>query len=573
MVDHSQEILEILSNIHFFDMLNEDQLLTVSEQLDTVFFKQHEVIFEEGSEADGFYIVLSGRVSIQQETDRDPIEISICQKGDYFGEEGLDIDKYREVTAKAITNVIAIHINQEQVNDLMEVYPEIIEPIHLTIKSYRIFLKHPFTWRGPREAVHFVARKNSFFLWLGLVPPATLGISSILLFLYFYFVVSTQNSWLPIFFGSITIIFFGWLLWKLIDWSNDFSIITNRRVVSLEKVALFYESRQEAPLDAILSVETRTSQIGRWIGYGDVVIRTYTGVINLKKMSKPDLIVRLVNDERGRASHQSSKLQRISKEDTLRSRIGYDRRESSDYEEDIDDDDIDPMEVPLKVKSSGLMEFFSTFFGLRIEKNGLIIYRTHWFILLKKVLWPGLALLLLLFVFAYSVFEFYPSINFDIILLVQFGIGLGLFVWWLYQYWDWRNDRYIVTDDQLIDLYKRPLGQEQRRSAPIKNIQTVEFERLGLISLILNFGTVFIRVGDTTLTFDYVYNPSGVQQDIFERYQKFNQKQKNREREALRDEVAEWIEVYHGVVQKKSKSDDSTPDEENSGYNIGDVEN
>jgi uncharacterized membrane protein YdbT with pleckstrin-like domain len=187
------------------------------------------------------------------------------------------------------------------------------------------------------------------------------------------------------------------------------------------------------------------------------------------------------------------------------------------------------------------------------------------------VLWPGLALILLLFVFIYSLLEFYPSINFDIILLVQFGIGLVLLGWWLYQYWDWRNDRYIVTDDQLIDLYKRPLGQEQRRSAPIKNIQTVEFERSGLISLILNFGTVFIRVGDTTLTFDYVYNPSKAQQDIFERYQQFNQKQKIREKEALRDEVAEWIEIYHEVVQKKSKSDETTPDEENSGYNIGEI--
>jgi hypothetical protein len=76
-------------------------------------------------------------------------------------------------------------------------------------------------------------------------------------------------------------------------------------------------------------------------------------------------------------------------------------------------------------------------------------------------------------------------------------------------------------------------------------------------------------VGDSTLTFDYIYNPSEAQQDIFERYQQFNQKQKVREKEALRDEVAEWIEIYHEVVQKKSKSDETTPDEENSGYNKG----
>jgi uncharacterized membrane protein YdbT with pleckstrin-like domain len=569
MTDNSQEILELLGNIHFFDMLGEDQLLQISERLDTIFFKQDETIFEEGMDADGFYIVLSGRVTLQQETNHDPFEISICQRGDYFGEEGLAFDGSRDITAKALTNVIAIHVDAQQLDELMEEFPEIIEPIQLSVKSYKLFLNHPFDWRGPREAVHFVARKHNFILWMNIIPPLLLGISSILFVSYFYFIVSDRNNWLGIAFGFTVLFFLGWFIWKLIDWSNDFSIITNRRVVSLEKVALFYESRQEAPLDAILSVETKTSQIGRWIGYGDVVIRTYTGLVNFRKLAKPELIVRIINDERGRASFQSNKLQRISKEDLLRSRIGFDQRDVNEFDETIDEISDAVEEVPHHVQSSGLMEFLSSFFGLRMEKNGVITYRTHWFILLKKVLWPSLSFLLLFFITLYSIFEIYPSINFDIILLIEFVAGLILFLWWFYQYWDWRNDRYIVTDDQLIDLYKKPLGQEQKRSAPIKNIQTVEFERLGLISLILNFGTVFIRVGDTTFTFDYVYNPSEVQQDIFERYQKFNLKQKKREQESLRDEVAEWIEIYHEVVQKKTKTDESTSDEGNSGYNIG----
>jgi uncharacterized membrane protein YdbT with pleckstrin-like domain len=215
------------------------------------------------------------------------------------------------------------------------------------------------------------------------------------------------------------------------------------------------------------------------------------------------------------------------------------------------------------------MEFLSTLFGLRTEKNGVITYRTHWFILIKKIIWPSLALFLVFLTFIYSLIEFYPSTHFDIILLIHLGVGFLFFLWWLYQYWDWRNDRYIITDEQLIDVYKKPLGQEKRRSAPIKNIQTVEFERLGLISLILNYGTVFIRVGDTTFTFDYVFNPSIAQQDIFERYQKFNQKQKQREKDALRNEVAEWIEIYHQVVQKRSEEEQDTSEDDISGYNIG----
>ncbi len=570
MTDYSQEIVEILSHIHFFDSLEDEDLVQLSEGLATVFFKQSEVIFDEGYEADGFYIILSGRVSIQEENKGEVHEISICQKGDYFGEDGLIPGNLRAISAKATTNVVAIHFNQEKVEEMLHAYPEIIEPIQLTLKSYHLFLDHPFSWRAPREAIHFLARKHDFFLWINLASPAIASVISFLLVLYFSFSGTSPLQWLIILFLILAFLSVGWLIWKIVDWSNDFSIITNRRIIALEKVALFYESRQEAPLDAILSVETQTTQLGRWIGFGDVVIRTFTGVIVFKNLSKPELIVRFVNDEKGRSSFQSNRLQRISKEDTLRSRIGLEERTRTlqDLVDETEDPDVDE-EITREVYSSGIMDSLARFFKLRTEKNGVIVYRTHWFMLIKKALWSGLALLLFFTILVYSIIEFNLSLNFNLLLLIELGIGTILFIWWLYQFWDWRNDQYIVSEDQLIDLYKKPLGQEQRRSAPIKNIQTVEFERQGLISILLNFGTVFIRVGDITFTFDYVYKPSTVQQDIFDRYQKYNQKQKQKEKEALRDEVAEWIEIYHEVVQKKPESDETQTDENNSGYNIG----
>ena len=569
MSDYTQEILEILSHIHFFDSLDENELSTISEQMTTVFFKQDETIFEQGMDADGIYIILSGRVSLKRESGKNIEEISIKHRGDYFGEEGLTHQGVREVSAIASSNLIAIHINEEQIINLMESYPIILEPIKLTIKSYYLFLKHLFPWRAPRESIHFLAREHNIFLWFQILPPVGLGIVTTAILSYFYFFNSNQPIWLAFMLGVCTLFFLGWFVWKLIDWSNDFAIISNRRVVSLEKVALFYESRQEAPLDAILSVETFSSQLGRWIGYGDVIIRTYTGVITFRRLAKPDLVVRLINDERGKVSDQTSRHQRYSKEDLLRNRIGLKSRETSEYDEEEDDFDEESLEAPRKVESSQFMEFLSTLFGLRTEKNGVITYRTHWFILIKKIIWPSLALFLVFLTFIYSLIEFYPSTHFDIILLIHLGVGFLFFLWWLYQFWAWRNDRYIITDEQLIDVYKKPLGQEKRRSAPIKNSQTVEFERLGLISLILNYGTVFIRVGDTTFTFDYVFNPSIAQQDIFERYQKFNQKQKQREKDALRNEVAEWIEIYHQVVQKRSEEEQDTSEDDISGYNIG----
>ena len=55
---------------------------------------------------------------------------------------------------------------------------------------------------------------------------------------------------------------------------------------------------------------------------------------------------------------------------------------------------------------------------------------------------------------------------------------------------DWHNDIYLITPDQVVDVNKKPLGHEERQAAPLKNILGIEYKRLGIIGLLLNFGTV-----------------------------------------------------------------------------------
>ncbi len=69
----------------------------------------------------------------------------------------------------------------------------------------------------------------------------------------------------------------------------------------------------------------------------------------------------------------------------------------------------------------------------------------------------------------------------------------------------------------LIDSEKKPLGEEISRSAPIKNIISLEHQRTGILRLILNFGIVRVVVADEELIFYDVHNPAQVQQDIYYR--------------------------------------------------------
>jgi hypothetical protein len=123
--------------------------------------------------------------------------------------------------------------------------------------------------------------------------------------------------------------------------------------------------------------------------------------------------------------------------------------------------------------------------------------------------------------------------------------------WWLYQYADWHNDVYIITSDQLVDVYRRPLGTEQKRTAPIKNIQTVQYTRKGLIGLILNYGTVQIQIGNEQLTFDNVYDPAGIQAEVYAVFRNHEEKMRKKEQ----GKMADWISTYDAI----KRSDETRP--------------
>jgi hypothetical protein len=133
-------------------------------------------------------------------------------------------------------------------------------------------------------------------------------------------------------------------------------------------------------------------------------------------------------------------------------------------------------------------------------------------------------------------------------LILMLGMIIG--GWWFYNYLDWHNDIYLITPEQIVDVNKKPLGKEERRAAPVKNILSIEYKRLGILGLFLNFGTVYIRVGDQQLTFDNVFNPSEVQRELFNRLaaRTFAEKQAAQENE--RQRLADWVAAYHRVSHR-----------------------
>ncbi len=543
------DLIELLRGSHLFISLSPEQLEEVASRVEAFLYQEKQVIFEQDAPVESFYFLLSGRVGLVRQHKDEEVKVILSEQ-DYFGEEALsDTPPPRLATATALTNVIVIRFNGELIDDLKRQYPKVDAAFRLVAASYQLAMRIRMPWRGPREVVHYIARHHPVFLILRLILPVLLAVLTTIVASYLDVVLFRGSALGMGLLLLVVLINVGWLAWVVIDFYNDYSVVTNRRVAYLRKILLIYDSRQEVPLDAVLADDVRTTQLGRIIGYGDIIVRTYTGELILSRLAQPYLIVNLINEmrERAKASRKRARLESIDQIIRRRLNLGADEPLPQPSSQEI---------KPV-VKSGKLSQFLSDLFMLRVEKDGAIIYRTHWFILFKKTLLP---LILTLAVLITTISIFVGAIPLPPVLGLVIGV---LFlpitlIWLVYNYVDWRNDRYIITRDTIIDVYKKPLGTEQKRSAPLKNILSIDFERLGLIGLILNFGTVYIRVGDSTLTFNNVMAPSEVQRELFQRFMEFKQREEERAEASINEQLADWIEEYHRMVQGKSNGKNPT---------------
>ncbi|MHB0989497.1 MAG: cyclic nucleotide-binding domain-containing protein [Bellilinea sp.] len=536
-VDRS-EVLDILRQCHIFHRLTDEQLESVTDRVEAFLYEAKQIIFEQGSVADGFFFVVSGRVRLER-TRKKAADYAVLESRDYFGDEALAKKPvHRRTTATALSEVIVLRLTPAGLSALRQEFPEIALPMRVVLNSYLLSMDLKMDWRAPREVVHFIARRHWLFLILKLLPALAVEALFIGVLVYLAIVVLPDSS-LPVILLGLTL--FGllvWLGWLVLDWANDYAVVTNRRVVKLEKVLLVYESRQEVPLDAVLADDLKTDQIGRLMDYGNILVRTYTGVIVLNRLAHPQQVINLINEVRGRKKfhRRSEQLDQIDR--TIRERIEHlpgDKAMPA------------PVDVPLHVKAGALQEWMSQLFLLRLEEDGNIIYRTHWFLLLKKIglpLFLSFILLIGVFLIWLNIIPFGASTGTLLFLI----LGPALFLWLVYQYVDWRNDRYIITPELIMDVFKKPLGTEEKKSAPLRNILSIDYERKNLIALIFNFGTVYIRVGESTFTFDNVVNPAEVQRELFQSFMELKQRDEVRLEQERHDQMADWIERYHNYI-------------------------
>jgi hypothetical protein len=553
--------IAFLKKIHLFHGLEDDELAVVAEELGEQNVPNGGVVFSQDDKADNFYMIHGGNVRVVRRQNGMDIQLALLVKGDYFGEMALVANRPRSATVTALADTSLLVLSRKDFENLFKRSPKLGSNLEIAVRSRQLARKLQFKWLRPDEVVYFLARKHSIVLYQKLIGPLLALLVPLFFFYGWYFIIPFSIVALAGWMSLGAVVF--WAAWLAIDWGNDYYIVTNERVVWLEKVVGIYDSRQESPLSTILSVGVEVNQLGRILDYGNVIVRTFVGRIPFNHVNHPAQAAKMVEEYWQRTREFAAETEKNEMKNAIRTRLGIPIPKSAPgFGQPAPVPKAETAPPKRSAGAAAILKFLgANTLKLRYETGESVIYRKHWMALIMQGKGPiaGSLISLILFLsrliqLAFLPDEFFISLQNGLLVdawASAFFLALLPFLIWLaYEVLDWSNDKFEVTAEQIIDIDRKPFGTESRNAAQLDNILGTQYERRGILGNLFNYGTVYITVGGTKLAFEDVMDPATVQSDIDRRRMARMTKKKEAEVATERNRMADWLVTYHNNAQE-----------------------
>jgi uncharacterized membrane protein YdbT with pleckstrin-like domain len=349
------------------------------------------------------------------------------------------------------------------------------------------------------------------------------------------------------------------LIYHYIDWRNDDFILTTKRFIHIERRLFYGEQRDEAPLTRIQDVWTAYPYFFDKFDFYYLRIKTAgAGDIRVTGISK----ARELRDQIFKEKERATARVRAANVYAVRQLLAQELNWQDTLEETIlsiaeEEGGMTTRDKPRRVPN------FIRYFAPRVQDiepgSNTITWRKHYFILLKRTGLPLLAViasgyLLLAAAIGFTPFGQLMGLFMETIFL---GLFLASIFWCLWRYDGWRRDIYQVTDTRVIDITGSSfgLGGEIRSEGNFEDIQNITYDKPNFLYNILNMGTVIIETAGTkdTFTFVNVMNPSGVQQEIFNRMVRAQQREREERRDATTRDLLSVFAEYQNLLERANE--------------------
>jgi CRP-like cAMP-binding protein/membrane protein YdbS with pleckstrin-like domain len=536
------DLLGFLRRADVFARLAEEELKQLAGFVGLARFRAGDILYRQGETDPTFYILCEGEAIVRARSEEEGERPrGYLKAGAALGETSLFLMEPRDVTVESTTDTVWCYLTRQDFDQFLALRPQVAGRV-LPRREVRIRRElRPLAWMEPDERLVFRNRRHWFFLASRLSMP-------VLLLLVALFVFLLRSWWTGLGFAMIVVSVL-WIVWRLIDWLNDYYFVTTSRVTHQEKVLWIRESRDETPLDKVQNINIDRGLIGNVFGFGTLFIDTAATVgaarVTFTYLADPDTVQEIIFQQmtRVRAGEELERRQAIRGK--LEESVGAGIRPTIPRPA-VPIADAAPPPLPLGPGIvQQILDLLNAPFWIEKREDDRVTWRKHWIHLLRRIWLPGLVVLILgLALLIYLLSAEQKSLGVTLF-FVELLLPAVDWLWWNWQ--DWGNDLYSVTNDRIIDSEALPLGFRTRRTETrFDRIQNVSFDIPGPIANILNYGTVLIYTAglEGRLDFVYVKDPRKVQAEIFRRLSVYEAEQRRVQLEERWADLPQWFAEY-----------------------------
>lgn len=499
------------------------------------------VLYTQSEVDNALYLILSGQVALYH-LDPQGVETLVGQRGpgESMGEASVLIGEAHDTSALAVVETSVLVVEREALYRVMAENEGLRARLTPSPETARKMSAREFKWLGDDEVVVLFTNKHAWsFVRSLLLPLAVIAVALIL------------SLALPgaavVFLILATLLSLPVIAYLVVDWRNDFYVLTSQRLVHEENVPIIRQHREEAPLTNVQDVQfARNSFIAALLDFGDLTVETYAGSVAMKDVPHPEEVKRTIFVELERVRSRARAATRKSIRQELVHRMGQSQAPAERPAQTA------PAQPPAPSVWSIARGVFRYFFPLLREEIGdTIRYRKHWVSLFRRSRFPllGLVITLVGVLIWWYRGPILGAIE-DSAWWVWLLLVAGMAGWALWEFEDWRNDQYMITANRIIDLQRVPfLLQETRKEAGLDRIQTSEVIVPTLWARLLGYGDVLIRVAGEGGEFRFVDvpHPARVQSEVNGHASLFKRRQAETEARNRRTELSDWFAVYEQI--------------------------
>jgi len=516
----------------------------------------HQTIVQAGKHDQYYYILAHGSALQQTVDEEDQVIASVTiGKGASFGAESLLFGDPAHETVETLepTDWVRIHRLDFQLfldeNPTCKQRLALPEDLRYRLEK-RIYLG---SWQREDEEVLSIRRRHWIVLLKRLAKVFLLLLLQFLIAGVIKLATGNWYVWQNVVIASIYTLPIG--VWILMDYLNDYHIVTTRRIVHQEKIIFIKERRTSAPIDKIQELSIERDMLAKFLRYGDLVIRTAAteGAVIFDYHPRPVEAHDIILKEMTRLKKFGLAEQQGSIQKQLQERLHLGLEERLDERALLDSSHVRKIKQPRNLP-------FIRLLGLQEEPGNRLVWRRHWFGLILTTLPAFIATLIsIFFLVAFaggSLFSALPAgARTALTLFAAIATGISLFLLW-WQWEDWENDRYIVSDQLIERISKKPLWfDEQRTSLSVERVQNVDFRRPNPLAYLFDFGDVHIQTAaaEGLVTFGFVPAPDEVQFEIFHRIRDYQENMERRRQREQKNDFVDWLDAYHKLVTREQE--------------------